>query len=132
MKQTNIKWLIIFLIFFTVCSQIGFYIGGNIAGIYNLENIAATLVGSSIASIILVVITINHNKKNIPEFDERSIALMKNVSHYIAHAFLLISCVIILVLSLIGVHTIDIQAIAAYLSIIYLSIGVGILVIKNI
>lgn len=92
---------------------------------YVLVNVAMVL-GILIA--YLFIIWRKKRNDNIPAADERTLLVMKNYFLYVLYFVFILSGIILLALFFLGVKSIAIGAIAAYISFLVVVIGVGALV----
>lgn len=132
MKKNTKLFSILSFLGIILGSQLGLYLFGKGSGSYDTGLILPNLIGSLIGCGGVCIFSFLKKRKNgnVPEFDERSIHIIKSISYNILFIALSITSVIVVVLYSIGVHTISTLAVASYLTLIYIIIGIGLLIAK--
>lgn len=112
---------------------LGVYIIGKETGEYNYEIAIAIIVGTILGPFIYLLFS-RWNKKrngNIPDVDERSVLLMKSYLMVVLYAVLFGSGAILLILYSMGVHFIETGWLIVYMMGLYMLIGLGAIITKQ-
>jgi hypothetical protein len=112
---------------------LGIYIIGKETGEYNYD-LAIPMAIGSILGIIFYLFFSKWNKKrngNVPEFDERSLILMKRYLMIVLYVVLFGSGAALLILYSMGVYLIETGMLIVCLMVLYILIGLGAFVTKQ-
>lgn len=135
--MNNKKIFILSWVFIIACilagGFLGIYIIGKGTGDYNYD-LALPMIGGTAIGILLSIILYKwgtKRKRNVPDFDERSILLMKRYFLIVLYVVLVGSGAVLLVLYAMGVHTIETGMLILCLVCLYMLIGIGAFVTKR-
>ncbi|MBP3950255.1 hypothetical protein [Bacillus suaedae] len=112
---------------------LGVYIVGKETGEYNYDIAIAIIVGTLLGFFVYLLIA-KWNKKrngNVPSVDERSVLLMKNYLMVVLYVVLFGSGAVLLILFSMGVHFIETGWLIVYMMGLYMLIGVGVIITKQ-
>ena len=112
---------------------LGVYIIGKKTGEYNYEIVIAIIVGTVLGFIIYLLFS-KWNKKrngNVPDVDERSVLLMKSYLMGVLYVVLFVSGAVLLILYSMGVHFIETGLLIVCLMGLYMLIGLGAIITKQ-
>ncbi|WP_449620057.1 hypothetical protein [Robertmurraya sp. Marseille-Q9965] len=119
------------------CIWIGGYLGihiiGKETGEYNYDLAIPMVVGSILGIIIYLFFSMRYKKRNgnVPEFDERSVILMKRYLLIVLYVVLFGSGAALIILYSMGVHLIETGMLIVCLMVLYIMIGLGAFVTKR-
>lgn len=132
--KTNKKWFWLAFVVILICMQIGgalgIYIIGREEGIFDFSLLLSMFQGT-LGGLVLVLLIMFFRKKRkpkLPEFDERSMLLMKRYFLGALYVVFIGSAAIVVTLALLGVETVEVGMLAVYLSILFIIVGMGALV----
>ncbi|WP_404460281.1 hypothetical protein [Sutcliffiella horikoshii] len=132
--KTNKKWFWLAFVVILICMQIGgalgIYIIGREEGVFDYSLLLSMFQGT-LGGLVLVLLIMFFRKKRkpkLPEFDERSMLLMKRYFLGALYVVFLGSAAIVVTLALLGVKTVEVGMLAVYLSILFIVVGMGALV----
>ncbi|TYS63469.1 hypothetical protein FZC76_19815 [Sutcliffiella horikoshii] len=132
--KSNKKWFWLAFVVILICMQIGgalgIYIIGREEGVFDYSLLLSMFQGTLGGLVLVLLIMYFHKKRmpKLPEFDERSMLLMKR---YFLGAFYVVfigSGAIVVTLALLGFQTVEVGMLAVYLSILFIVVGAGALV----
>jgi hypothetical protein len=133
----NNKLLIFGLAFIFVCILIGGFLGiyiiGKTTGEYNY-NLAIPIIVGTVSGFFIYLIFFKLSKKrngNVPDFDERSVILMKRYFMIVLYVVLIGSGAVLLILYSMGVYSIETGMLIVCMMILYMLIGIGSLITKR-
>jgi heme A synthase len=131
------KLLIFSWAFLFVCTLIGGFLGiyliGKNTGEYHIEW-AISIIGGSVGGFFIYLLFYMWSKKrngNVPDFDERSVILMKRYFMIVLYFILIGSGAVLLVLYSMGVQSIETGILIVCLIVLYMLIGIGALITKR-
>ncbi|MBO0960887.1 hypothetical protein J1P26_14380 [Neobacillus sp. MM2021_6] len=134
--NNKIKFILIWA-FIIGCAWIGgflgIYISGKETGEFSYDSAIPMAVGT-ILGIIIYLFFSKWNKKrngNVPEFDERSLILMKRYFLIVLYVVLFGSGAALLILYSMGVYLIETGMLIVCLMFLYIIIGVGAFITKR-
>ncbi|MGJ7913765.1 hypothetical protein [Neobacillus sp. LXY-1] len=112
---------------------LGIYIIGKETGEYNYDLTIPMAVGSILGIIIFLFFSMWNKKRNgnVPEFDERSVILMKRYLLIVLYVVLFGSGAALLILYSMGVYLIETGMLIVCLMVLYIIIGFGAFVTKR-
>ncbi|MGD6781900.1 MULTISPECIES: hypothetical protein [Bacillaceae] len=132
--KNNKKWFWLAFVVILICMQIGgalgIYIIGREEGVFDYSLLLSMFQGT-LGGLILVLLIMFFRKKRkpkLPEFDERSMLLMKRYFLGALYVVFIGSAAIVVTLALLGVETVEVGMLAVYLSILFIVVGMGALV----
>lgn len=132
--KTNKKWFWLAFVVILICMQIGgalgIYIIGREEGVFDYSLLLSMFQGT-LGGLVLVFLIMFFRKKRkpkLPEFDERSMLLMKRYFLGALYVVFIGSAAIVVTLALLGVETVEVGMLAVYLSILFIVVGMGALV----
>ncbi|MCM3620068.1 hypothetical protein M3936_21110 [Sutcliffiella horikoshii] len=132
--KTNKKWFWLAFVVILICMQIGgalgIYIIGREEGVFDYS-LLLPMFGGTVGGLALVLLFMFFRKKRkpkLPEFDERSMLLMKRYFLGALYFVFIGSAAIVVTLALLGVETVEVGMLAVYLSLLFIVIGMGALV----
>jgi len=132
--KTNKKWFWLAFVVILICMQIGgalgIYIIGREEGVFDYSLLLSMFQGT-LGGLVLVLLIMFFRKKRkpkLPEFDERSLLLMKRYFLGALYFVFIGSAAIVLTLAFLGVETVEVGMLAVYLSILFIVVGMGALV----
>ncbi len=132
--KTNKKWFWLAFVVILICMQIGgalgIYIIGREEGVFDYSLLLSMFQGT-VGGLVLVLLIMFFRKKRkpkLPEFDERSMLLMKRYFLGALYVVFIGSAAIVVTLALLGVETVEVGMLAVYLSILFIVVGMGALV----
>ncbi|ART74761.1 hypothetical protein B4U37_01205 [Sutcliffiella horikoshii] len=132
--KNNKKWFWLAFVVILICMQIGgalgIYIIGREEGVFDYSLLLSMFQGT-LGGLILVLLIMFFRKKRkpkLPEFDERSMLLMKRYFLGALYVVFIGSAAIVVTLALLGVETVEVGMLAVYLSILFIAVGMGALV----
>ncbi|WP_404469342.1 hypothetical protein [Sutcliffiella horikoshii] len=132
--KTNKKWFWLAFVVILICMQIGgafgIYIIGREEGVFDYSLLLSMFQGT-LGGLVLVLLIMFFRKKRkpkLPEFDERSMLLMKRYFLGALYVVFIGSAAIVVTLALLGVETVEVGMLAVYLSILFIVVGMGALV----
>ncbi|MGD6777353.1 hypothetical protein ACQCU1_17035 [Sutcliffiella horikoshii] len=132
--KNNKKWFWLVFAFILICMQVGgalgIYIIGREEGVFDYSLLLSMFQGT-LGGLILVLLIMFFRKKRkpkLPEFDERSMLLMKRYFLGALYVVFIGSAAIVVILALLGVKTVEVGMLAVYLSILFIVVGMGALV----
>ena len=128
-KQERLIWAVV-IGSMTIGGFLSAYLLG---GERNYEIAIAVIVGLIASFIIQLLYSKLRQKKNgnVPEFDERSVFLMRRYFMYVLYFALFGSGALLIVLYAMGVREIEIEMLVLYVMAIFMVIGFGSLVAKR-
>lgn len=112
---------------------LGVYLIGKETGEYNYE-IAIAIIGGTVLGFIFYLLISMWNKKrngNVPDVDERSILLMKRYLMCVLYVVLFGSGAVLLILYSMGVHFIETGMLIICMMVLYMLIGLGAVITKQ-
>ena len=117
-----------------LCTQIGgalgIYLMGREEGIFDYSLLLSMFSGT-LGGLVIVLLFMYFRKKRktkVPEFDERSLLLMKRYFLGALYVVLFGSGAVVVTLVFLGVETVEVGMLAVYISILYIVVGMGALV----
>ncbi|WP_226683410.1 hypothetical protein [Sutcliffiella horikoshii] len=132
--KTNKKWFWLAFVVILICMQIGgalgIYIIGREEGVFDYSLLLSMFQGT-LGGLVIVLLFIFYRKKRkpkLPEFDERSMLLMKRYFLGALYVVFIGSAAIVVTLGFLGVKTVEVGMLAVYLSILFIVVGMGALV----
>lgn len=132
--KNNKKWFWLAFVFILICMQIGgalgIYIIGREERIFDYSLLLSMFQGT-LGGLVIVLLFMFFRKKRkpkLPEFDERSMLLMKRYFLGALYVVFIGSAAIVLTLAFLGVKTVEVGMLAVYLSILFIVVGMGALV----
>ncbi|MEA3321611.1 MAG: hypothetical protein U9Q88_16570 [Bacillota bacterium] len=132
--KNNKKWFWLTWGVILICMQIGgalgIYLIGKDEGVFDYSLLLSMFSGT-LGGLILVLLFMylrKKRKRKLPEFDERSLLLMKRYFLGALYVVLIGSGAVVVTLVFLGVETVDVGMLAVYLSILYIVVGMGALV----
>ncbi|TYS57371.1 hypothetical protein FZC74_16940 [Sutcliffiella horikoshii] len=132
--KSNKKWFWLAFAVILICMQIGgalgIYIIGREEGVFDYSLLLSMFQGT-LGGLILVLLIMFFRKKRkpkLPEFDERSMLLMKRYFLGALYVVFIGSAAIVVILALLGVKMVEVGMLAVYLSILFIVVGMGALV----
>lgn len=129
-KRYEIMAYIFLLVMIVIGGVLGLYIA---EGEFNFSYAAAAVKGTVGGGIITFIFSKLLKKKNkVPKFDERSLLIMKRYLLIVLYFVLFGSGAILIALYGMGVHTIETGMLIVYMMILYIVIGIGVVVVKQI
>ena len=133
MKNQN-KWFWLAFAFILICLQIGgalgIYIIGREEGVFDYSLLLSMFQGT-LGGLVIVLLFMFFRKKRkpkLPEFDERSMLLMKRYFLGALYVVFIGSAAIVVALGFLGVKTVEVGMLAVYLSVLFIVVGAGALV----
>lgn len=125
-------WLIwgVILICMQIGGALGIYIIGREEGNFDYS-LLLSMFGGTLGGLVLVLLFMYLHKKRkrkLPEFDERSMLLMKRYFLGALYFVFIGSAAIVVTLAFLGVETVEVGMLAVYLSILFIIVGMGALV----
>ncbi|WP_332634880.1 hypothetical protein [Halalkalibacter flavus] len=133
----NRTLFILVMIFIVGCilfgGFLGIYIIGDETGGYNYD-LAIPMIVGTLSGILLYVLFSKWSKRrngNVPDFDERSIILMKRYLMIVLYVLLIGSGATLLILYSMGVYLIETGMLIVCLMTFYIIIGVGAFITKQ-
>lgn len=132
----KVHQMIIFL-FLLICILIGgvlaIWLIGQNSGHYDWKLVYPMITGILIGSIIVFLFSLLWKKKrrNIPPIDERTVLLLKRYFLVMLYVIMIGSSVILIILYGLGIHTIETGLIIIYMIGLYLLIGIGAFITKQ-
>ena len=141
MKKIKQGYIIIGYAFFSVMTILGGVLGLSLAGkeagapIFDFATSIAICAIGPISGGIISYFFMKWNKKrngNIPDIDERSLVIMKRYLLIVLYFVLFVSGALLLLLYGMGVYTIETGMLIVYMMILYILIGIGAIVVKQI
>ncbi|WP_404447151.1 hypothetical protein LG307_01310 [Sutcliffiella horikoshii] len=128
------KWFWLTFGVILICMQtggaLGIYIIGREEGVFDYSLLLSMFQGT-LGGLVLVLLIMFFRKKRkpkLPEFDERSMLLMKRYFLGALYVVFIGSGAIVVTLALLGVETVEVGMLAVYLSILFIVVGMGALV----
>jgi peptidoglycan biosynthesis protein MviN/MurJ (putative lipid II flippase) len=132
--KNNKKWFWLTWGVILICMQIGgalgIYLIGKDEGVFDYSLLLSMFSGT-LGGLILVLLFMylrKKRKRKLPEFDERSLLLMKRYFLGALYVVLIGSGAVVVTLVFLGVETVEVGLLAVYLSILYIVVGMGALV----
>ncbi|NMH72403.1 hypothetical protein HF078_04895 [Bacillus sp. RO2] len=132
--KNNKKWFWLTWGVILICMQIGgalgIYLIGKDEGVFDYSLLLSMFSGT-LGGLILVLLFMylrKKRKRKLPEFDERSLLLMKRYFLGALYVVLIGSGAVVVTLVFLGVETVEVGMLAVYLSILYVVVGMGALV----
>lgn len=112
---------------------LGIYIIGKESGEYNYDLVIPIIVGPVLGLLIYLIIFKLRKKRmgNVPGFDERSALLMKRYFMFVLYFVLVGSGAALLVLYAMGVYVIETGLLIVCLMFLYMLIGIGAFITKQ-
>lgn len=132
--KTKKKWFWLAFVVILICMQIGgalgIYIIGREEGVFDYSLLLSMFQGT-LGGLVVVLLFMFFRKKRkpkLPEFDERSMLLMKRYFLGALYVVFIGSAAIVVTLAFLGVETVEVGMLAVYLSILFIVVGMGALV----
>ncbi|WP_223703118.1 hypothetical protein [Sutcliffiella deserti] len=132
MKNEKLLWLAWSFIIICIMAGgiLGVYLIGREEGVFDMDLVLSVVIGTLGGAFFTIVFSIwkKKRKRNIPEFDERNLSLMKRYFLIALYFIIFGSGALLLVLFFMGVETIDVGMLIVYMMVLYLIVGLGALV----
>lgn len=129
-KSYEIMAYIFLLIMITIGGLLGLYIAeGELDFTYAIAAVIGVVGGGSIPFIFSRILK---RKNKVPKFDERSLVIMKRYLLVVLYFVLFGSGALLIALYGMGVHTIETGMLIVYMMVLYILIGIGAVVVKQI
>ncbi|KMJ56889.1 hypothetical protein AB685_19390 [Bacillus sp. LL01] len=128
------KWFWLTWGIILICTQIGgafgIYLIGREEGVFDYSLLLSMFSGTlgGLVIVLLFMFLREKRKRKLPEFDERSVLLMKCYLLGALYVVLIGSGAVVMTLVFLRVETVEVGMLAVYLMILYIVVGMGALV----